>query len=207
MNDPKKIFAISAHPLVLRGIDDAITEIRSLESVGGTTHPRKIFELPTARRPNIVVFDLATPLYAVTTLFSEIKAHIPQVLIVTLLDSDSPHLQRRAKRLGSQHFLSKTAPFEEFCSLLQSLSRGPFTSATPRRQKPKKNLLEDILTAREIEVLELLGQGFKTRRIAEDLGLSPKTIDSHCANLKAKLKASNGAELAHKAFQWLNPRR
>jgi DNA-binding NarL/FixJ family response regulator len=206
MNEPKRIFAVSAHPLVLRGIEDAIKEIRSLESLGGTTHPRKIFELPAARRPNIVIFDLATPFYAVTTLFSEIKAHLPGVLIVTLLDSDSPHLQRRAKRLGSKHFISKTASFDEFCYLLQSLLREPFTSATPQKQKNKKNLLEELLTSREIEVFELLGQGYKTRRIAEDLGLSPKTIDSHCANLKAKLKVNSGAELAHKAFQWLNPR-
>jgi DNA-binding NarL/FixJ family response regulator len=58
------------------------------------------------------------------------------------------------------------------------------------------------LGKRELEVLELIGQGFSTREIAAKLQISIKTVESHREHIKDKLSLSTGAELARYAFNW-----
>ena len=138
--------------------------------------------------------------------FSEIKAALPGVHIVALVEPNSPQSLRRAKRIGAHSVISKDVSVPEFVSLLQMLSIGKKSPDRFGKRLPNssKNQIEAALSQREIEVFEMLGQGCKTRKIAEDLGLSPKTIDSHCSNIKAKLRLRDAAELAHKAFLWLH---
>ena len=59
------------------------------------------------------------------------------------------------------------------------------------------------LSAREFEVLHLIGLGFGTRQIAERLNRSVKTVEAHRANLKEKLQLKSGQELVRFAIQWL----
>jgi DNA-binding NarL/FixJ family response regulator len=61
----------------------------------------------------------------------------------------------------------------------------------------------DTLSARELEVFQLIGNGFSTRQIAEKLNLSSKTIDSYREHLKLKLGLDSGAELMRHAIQWV----
>ena len=61
----------------------------------------------------------------------------------------------------------------------------------------------DHLSDRELEVFQLLGNGFATRQIAEQLNLSIKTIESYRENLKWKLNVKSGAELIQHAIQWM----
>jgi len=61
----------------------------------------------------------------------------------------------------------------------------------------------DRLSDRELEVFELIGRGYSTRRIADALHLSVKTIETHRAHIKQKLKLSNATELVHRAFHWI----
>ena len=58
------------------------------------------------------------------------------------------------------------------------------------------------LSDRELEVFELLGQGCETRRIAEALHVSMKTVQAFCARIKEKLKLSNATELLREAIRW-----
>ncbi|MBI5800153.1 MAG: helix-turn-helix transcriptional regulator [Verrucomicrobia bacterium] len=60
----------------------------------------------------------------------------------------------------------------------------------------------DSLSARELEVFKLLGEGFSTREIAQQLNLSTKTIDTYRDHLKLKLGVENGGDLIHYAVQW-----
>lgn len=207
MTESIKVFAISPHSFTLFGIEKAIPQKSNFELVGTTTTARKLFEVPASLRPQIVIFDIATQVKSRVMLFSEIKAAFPGVHIAALVEPNSPPSFRRAKRIGAHSIISKDVSIPEFVSILRSLLSN--IKSSDRLYKPKKNLrskskIETILTQREIEVFEMIGQGFKTRKIAEDLGLSPKTIDSHCANLKAKLRLRNAAELAHRAFVWVH---
>jgi DNA-binding NarL/FixJ family response regulator len=61
----------------------------------------------------------------------------------------------------------------------------------------------DVLSDRELEVLEKLGQGLTTREIAEDLHLSPKTVETHRAHIKEKLKLKDATSVVRFAVDWV----
>ena len=60
----------------------------------------------------------------------------------------------------------------------------------------------DILSDRELEVFQLVGNGMKTKNIAEQLSLSPKTIETYKSHLKIKLQLKDGVELIQRAVEW-----
>jgi DNA-binding NarL/FixJ family response regulator len=59
-----------------------------------------------------------------------------------------------------------------------------------------------LLSDRELEVFQLLGQGKETRQIAENLHISMKTVQAFCARIKEKLKLGNATELLREALRW-----
>ena len=65
----------------------------------------------------------------------------------------------------------------------------------------------DELSERELEVLQLIGQGYRPRQIAETLHVSPKTVNSHRENMKRKLELSSTADLDQFAIRWYGEHR
>jgi DNA-binding NarL/FixJ family response regulator len=63
-----------------------------------------------------------------------------------------------------------------------------------------------LLTDREFEIFEMIGKGHEVREIADALGLSPKTVETHRTNIKEKLKLKNARQVARLATQWLGQR-
>ena len=68
---------------------------------------------------------------------------------------------------------------------------------TPNLRSPVEQLSD-----RELEVFQLLGQGFETRRVAQVLGVSIKTVQAYCARIKEKLELANASELLREAVRW-----
>jgi DNA-binding NarL/FixJ family response regulator len=60
----------------------------------------------------------------------------------------------------------------------------------------------NVLSARELEVFRLIGQGYETREIANALEVNIKTVQTYCTRIKEKLKLSSGAELLREAMRW-----
>ena len=81
-----------------------------------------------------------------------------------------------------------------------STQRDPFQFDD---QTGQEGAIEDRLSDREIEVLELLGKGFSTRQVALQLHLSVKTIEYYREQIKRKLNLKSGAELAQHATRWV----
>jgi len=67
---------------------------------------------------------------------------------------------------------------------------------------PVTRSITEMLSDRELEVFRRLGEGLPTRRIAEDMHVSMKTVQAYCARIKDKLRLANGAELVREAVRW-----
>jgi len=65
---------------------------------------------------------------------------------------------------------------------------------------------EELLSDREMEVFQLIGQGFGTRQIADQLHVSVKTVETYRANIKEKLNLKNATELMKHAVHWIESR-
>jgi DNA-binding NarL/FixJ family response regulator len=77
------------------------------------------------------------------------------------------------------------------------------TQAVGKRETPADDGPLGLLSDRELEVFQLLGEGHGTRKIARELGLSIKTISCYRQNIKSKLHLKDATELLHHAVQWI----
>ncbi|HFZ1086086.1 TPA: transcriptional regulator UhpA [Klebsiella oxytoca] len=115
----------------------------------------------------------------------ELLSQLPKGMAIVMLSvHDSPALVEQALNAGARGFLSKRCSPDELIAAVRTVAAG-------RR---------DPLTKREREVAEKLAQGMAVKEIAAELGLSPKTVHVHRANLLEKLGVSNDVELARRMF-------
>src|SRR5207248_3034099 len=125
----------------------------------------------------------------------------------------------RALRAGASGYLMKHAPNEELLTAIREIVRGEIYVSRKIAMLAFQKLLEtprenghqcrcnhasiESLSDREIHVFQLLGSGLGTRKIAEALNLSAKTIESHRENIKRKLGLHSGVELTGLATAWV----
>lgn len=110
---------------------------------------------------------------------------------------------RRAFRNGAVDFLSKPVDEQDLIDAIQKGQDALERTLSRRAEKAETLALLAALTPREHEVLDRIAAGFTTRQIAEGLGLSPRTVESHRAAIGAKLGTTSQAEMTR---LWLEGR-
>jgi len=110
---------------------------------------------------------------------------------------------RRAFRNGAVDFLSKPVDEQDLIEAIQKAQDALERMLARRAEKAETLALIAALTPREREVLDRIAEGFTTRQIAEGLGLSPRTVESHRAAIGAKLGTTSQAEMTR---LWLDGR-
>lgn len=174
---------------------------------------REALRLARDHAPDLVLMDVSMPGLNGLDAARQILGEQPETRVVFLsMHSDRRYVQA-AFAAGARGYLSKDAPLEEVMRLLEQallgrrvLSAGledalldDYGSLARGRQGAAPGL--DRLSAREREVLQLLAEGAGTREIAARLNLSPKTIESHRAQLMDKLGLRSVAELTKLAIR------
>ena len=125
----------------------------------------------------------------------ELLSQLPKGMAIVMLSvHDSPALVEQALNAGARGFLSKRCSPDELIAAVRTVAAGGCYLT------PDIAMKLDPLTKREREVAEKLAQGMAVKEIAAELGLSPKTVHVHRANLLEKLGVSNDVELARRMF-------
>jgi two-component system, NarL family, invasion response regulator UvrY len=158
-------------------------------------------------RPDLVVLDLNLPGLGGLEVITRLKVADPAARILVLSMHDDPIHVTRALEAGAAGYVSKNAPPEE---ILEAVRRTAEGHAYIEREIAEELVFANIrmpahrmaeLSARELELLRLLGQGCTLPQIADTLGISYKTAANNCSRLRAKLGASNTVELIRTAIQ------
>ena len=155
-------------------------------------------------QPDIVMVDLGLPGMSGIECIRQLKQEIPslQFLVLTISDEDDSIFE--ALNAGASGYLLKDATPSKILESIKELHDGgaPMSAQIARKvvsvfQKPRTNLnpkLEQLLTRREKEVLELLATGLLYKQIANQLHISLETVKGHCHNIYAKLHVKNRTE-------------
>lgn len=173
---------------------DVIAEIDSLETVTGQVH---------AQRPDVLVLDLGmseqgSGLEALARLSREL--HLTNVVVLTM--NDDPAFARRALDNGATGLVLKEMADSDLPMAVRRAWRGErYLSPAIAGKLGDERTDGDRLTPREREVLRLIALGHTSVEIAEKLGLSPRTIETHRARIHRKLGLGTRAELVHYALQ------
>jgi DNA-binding NarL/FixJ family response regulator len=178
------------HPVVRAGLRGMLSAEPDFEVVGEATNGAEAVALTGELRPDIVLMDLRMPEIDGVTAISQIKEEYPetQVLVLTTYESDADIL--RAIETGATGYLLKDAPREELFGAIRTAAQGKSPLApnvATRLMQRMRDLDEEALSAREIEVLELVASGTSNKEIAKRLWVSETTVKSHMLHIFDKL--------------------
>jgi DNA-binding NarL/FixJ family response regulator len=140
-----------------------------------------------------------------------VHAHFPQVRILVLSMHDETVYADRLFAQGAAGYIMKQAAADQLVTALRAVLRGErFISENLRRHIEERGLDEgdhqaSRLSARELQVISLIGQGLGTREIADRLSLSVKTVETHRLTIKRKLSLDTNAQLVQYAIKWHSP--
>jgi RNA polymerase sigma factor (sigma-70 family) len=189
------------HPVYLVDDDEAVRRALSLllSTVGVevTTFadPQSFLARISALPPGCLILDIRMPMISGLRLQEKLADQGVDWPTVIISGHGDIEACRRAFRNGAVDFLSKPVDEQDLIDAIQKGSAALEQRLQAELERAELRRLLARLTPRENEVLGLIAQGFTTRQIAEGLGLSPRTVESHRAAIGAKLGTTSQAEM------------
>lgn len=168
--------------------------------VGAARDGREAVEMAASLNPHIVVMDITMPrLNGIDATRLILKQH-PAIRVIALSNHASRQVVQGMLKAGALGYVLKNEAFQELVQAIESVASGiPYLSPGLKVSDAESDLGTKVfsnLTRREREVLQLIAGGYNTKQIADELRISPKTVETHRVNLMKKLGASNPVELA-----------
>lgn len=198
------------HPVVRRGIEGCLAKYHHLEVVGEANTGEQVLKLAAELAPDVLLLDLNMPGPDGVTVAEQLRVIAPNTKIIILsMHVDHPTLQRLVQ-VGIRGYILKTAPPEEIVEGINAVYNGEIyfsrdvarlalsqyiEVATGKPQSPLSKL-----TAREIEILSLIAEGYSNKDVAQKLNLSIRTIETHRERLMRKLNIHSAAGLTRFAI-------
>jgi len=195
-----RIVIADDHAIVRSGLRVLLEMEADLEVVAEAGSVEATAEAVREHAPDLLVLDVHFGAHNSLDAIPGLCASSPDTRVLVLTMQDDPAFAREALRAGARGYVLKEAPRNEVIEAVRAVARGE-TYLHP--DLAARAVLEpsDALTPRELEVLRLIALGHTNAEIAGDLFLSIRTIETHRANLQAKLGVSGRAELVRCALE------
>jgi len=208
-----RIFLIDDHPLVRMGLAQILSTQEDLEVCGEIGHGRGAAQAVEAAAPDLIILDLTLPDAGGLDLIKAIRAvGVTKPILINSMHPETLYAERVLRAGADGYLMKQVAPKKVLTAVRKVLAGEVYLSEEMTRQlvnsmggtrRTPQNHSVERLSDREFEVFEQIGRGRSTAEIASLLGISPRTVDVHRANIKSKLGLSNSAELARMAVNWV----
>ncbi len=213
-NSTKRIQVLIAddHQMMRRGLRGAVEAMEGWEVCGEACTGREAVDMATKLRPNIVVMDVTMPELNGLEATRQIKKVCPETEVVMFTGHETEELVHQVFEAGARSYILKTDGREKLEAALRALAEHKpyFTSEISeilfaKFLHGKKNVAEDSgmgrLTDREREIVQLLAEGCSNKEVADNLGISVKTAETHRAAIMKKLQFKSFSELVRYAIR------
>jgi DNA-binding NarL/FixJ family response regulator len=207
----KRILIVEDHPIMRDGLKELINKEPDMEVCGETGDAFAALELAAGANPDLVLVDITIAGKNGLELIKDIHAQFAEMAILALSMHDETLYAERVLRAGGRGYIMKQEGGQQIITAIRQIFAGGI-AVSPRVSGKALNLLSgsasDIspvgcLTDRELEIFELIGLGHDNNRIADNLHISPKTVDIHRAHIKEKLRIASTPELISFAARWI----
>lgn len=200
------VFLVDDHALVRAGFRRILEDSDEFEVVGEAGNAATAVAEITRLEPRIVLMDISLPDGSGIEATRTIHEALPECLIVMLSQYDRVHFVEDALRAGASGYLLKTADAGELRTGLLSVLDGNRSLSPEVANRLVRGIAgsgsdDARLTKRESEVLKLVAEGLSSKEIAASLDISPRTAETHRANLMSKLNVGSVAELVRLAIR------
>ena len=214
MDSPPKhrVFIVDDHPLVREGLQKLISQEHDMVVSGEAEDSAQALARIDATAPDVVIVDLSLRGESGFDLIARLGqlARAPKTLVLSM--HDEVHYAERALRAGASGYVMKRETTSNIIRAIREIMAGGVFMSEATAALMAKRFVGmgsslavspiDRLSNRELEVFQRIGRGQETRVIAQELHLSLKTVQTHCAHIKEKLGLENATALMHAAVQW-----
>ena len=199
-----RVLIADDHPIVREGLEAVLSMQPDIEIIGeaadGEEAVRKTLEL----RPDVVAMDLRMPRKDGLTAISEISLALPDVRILVLTSFEDDESVFAAIKAGALGFVLKDSATDQLLHAIRAVYHGESVlhPAIARKvlqeiKRPSSSTTAgDLLTPRELEVLQHLAQGQSNREIAANLSINVRTVATHVRSILDKLHLANRTQAA-----------
>jgi DNA-binding NarL/FixJ family response regulator len=211
---PKKtrIVLVDDHPLVREWLANLINQQAGFEVIGDADSAPKALQVIAAVQPEVAIVDISMEGGSGLELIKDIRAAHPNVAVLVLSMHDESIYAERAFRAGARAYIMKREATKRVLEAIRCVLEGKLYMSDKMALKMAEKFVDgrptsegspvEKLSDRELEVFQLLGRGYNTRQIADELHVSFKTIQSFSARIKEKLNFANANELLREAVRW-----
>ena len=205
--DPSRVLIVDDHPVVRQGIRLMIEAEPDLTICGEAQTEQQARKLVRELKPDALVVDLSLTEGDGFNVVRDVHAHFPDIRILVLSMHDEAIYAERLLAEGASGYIMKQAATDQLITALRTVLRGErFVSESLQRSLEARRAADGApssrLSARELQVISLIGRGLGTREIADNLSLSVKTVETHRLTIKRKLALDTNAQLVQYAIKW-----
>jgi DNA-binding NarL/FixJ family response regulator len=209
-----KVFLVDDHPLVREWLSQLIQREDDLAVCGEAEDTQEALQKIEETKPDIVVADISLKNTHGLELVKDLQVRLPLLPVLVLSMHDESLYAERVLRAGAKGYITKQEATKKILQAVRLVLSGQIYISEKMasrmvhkmvmgRAESQKSAIER-LTDRELEVFQLIGRGQGTRRIASELHLGIKTVESYRARIKEKLKLEDGTQLLQHAIQWVH---
>ncbi|MFQ5705630.1 MAG: LuxR C-terminal-related transcriptional regulator [Gemmatimonadales bacterium] len=204
---------VDDHPVTRRGLAKVVQETADLVLCGEIDGGSVTRDFVSRAKPDVAIVNLSLKLFDALSVIELLTELRPGPCVLALSLHNAPFDAERALRAGARGYVvGWEAPKTLLTAVRKVLGGGVYLD--PETQAELIYILFHgegragvaSLSDREAEVLRLTGLGLSTREIAQELGLSPKTVESYRQHLKKKLNVENLTQLIRFAVLWVSTR-
>jgi NarL family two-component system response regulator LiaR len=207
------------HTVVRQGTAELLRRESDLEVIAEAENGLQGVELAQELKPDIVVMDVRMPELSGIDATRRIRETMPDVRVLVLTAHEDDQYVFSLLQAGASGYLLKTAPISELVKAIRQVKEGfsPIDPTIARKliarvsgrqgeAAPADMPASEELTARELEVLQMLAQGLTNRAIAERLFISDRTVQAHLSSIFSKMNVTSRLEAVMTAIRrgWLS---
>ena len=205
-----RVLIIDDHVMVREGVAEIIEHADDLCVCGTASTANEGLEALSKLKPDLVLVDITLPGKDGIEFIKEARAMHPELRVLVMSMHDESLYVDRVLRAGGRGYIRKQEGGDRLIEAMRRVLRGEIAVS----EKMTGRLLETFsgrktmdsplegLSDRELEVFQLIGQGKTMKQIADELHLSPKTIEVHRSHIREKLRVTSAAELVAYAARW-----
>jgi len=203
-----RLLLVDDQALVRQGLATLLALESDFEIIGQATNGNEAVSLAGEHSPDVVLMDIRMPVCDGVAATGLIKRDHPDIKVLVLTTFDDDELIVQAMAAGASGYLLKNSPMEQLASAIRSVSNG-YTQLGPtiapkifsrlsKGSNPAKAAvdLEKMFTARELEVLRLLGEGKSNKEIAKTLYITEGTVKNHITKILSQLEVRDRTQAA-----------
>lgn len=207
-----QVFLVDDHPLVREHLTALLQREPDLAVCGEAADGPTALSLARRLEPDLVILDISLKRSNGLELLKDLKAWRPNLPVLVLSMHDEMLYAERALRAGAMGYITKEEATLNVLSAVRKVLAGQVYLSQPMAERMMQKMVGagtarpgspvELLADRELEVFQMIGRGLGTRRIAEELRLGIKTVESYKARIKDKLRLTDGNQLQQYAIQW-----